>query len=130
MIKLEARALRAAADDARAEVRLRGGGAQLGGRVVHKGECDRSGRFGGQSSAEAIADVDHGAARRRFKEPPLGGEVLLDGAMKVEVVLGQVGEDRAGESEAVGAVKGKCMRGDLHRAGAAAAGNHLSKRAI
>ena len=41
--------------------------------------------------------------------------------MEVEVVLGQVGEDRGGEVDRVGPVELERVRGDLHRAGPIAA---------
>ena len=50
--------------------------------------------------------------------------------MEVEVVLGQVGEDRGREVDRVGAAQLERVRGDLHRAGPVAAVEHLAERPL
>ena len=50
--------------------------------------------------------------------------------MKVEVVLGQVGEDPHVERDARRAVKDQTVGGDFHRAGPAAAVHHLPHEAM
>ena len=50
--------------------------------------------------------------------------------MEVEVVLREVGEDRRGDVDAVRPPQLERVRGDLHRAGAIAAVEHLAERAL
>ena len=50
--------------------------------------------------------------------------------MKVEVILGQVGEDRDGEVDRVGAVQRERVRGDLDRACSVAPVEHLAECAL
>ena len=114
-------------------------------------EGDRVGELGGEPPAVGVVDVDHadarargrarrrhtrhlGAPRRRargsrvrYEQPPLGQEVALHGGVEVEVVLGQVGEDRSGEAHAGRAAQLQSVRGDLHRAGALAAIEHRAE---
>ncbi len=55
--------------------------------------------------------------RRAREELALGREVLLDVGVVVEVVAGEVGEERGREAHAGHPPLGQRVRGDLHRAG-------------
>ena len=66
-----------------------------------------------------VPDVDRGWGSIALDEqPPLGVEVLLERAVKVQVVLGQVGEDETREAGAVESLELRSVRGGLHRAAA------------
>ena len=59
-----------------------------------------------------VHDPDHGATW--LEQQRLGPEVLLDGAVQVEVVAAEVGEHGGVEPRPVDAVQGEGVRGDLH----------------
>src|SRR5206468_12127397 len=63
---------------------------------------------------------DGGAARlgrggQKLEEPALGAPVLVEGAVEVEVILREVGEDTDVERERVDARERQRVRADLHR---------------
>jgi len=80
----------------------------IGGIVLER-EGDRAaagGQFSGEPRAVAVVDVDHRVRGREIgEEQALGTVVLLHRLVEVEMVLGQVGEDRGREVDRVGAVK-------------------------
>jgi hypothetical protein len=66
--------------------------------------------------------VEHGHSVVRHElreEAPLGGEIGVEVAVKVEVVMRQVGEDGGGEAHAGHAILLQGVRGDLHGDGIA-----------
>ena len=72
----------------------------------------------GEAAPPHAIDADHGAARAgRGEEVRLGGEVVLHGAVEVEVVLAQLGEDRDVVDDPVDATEHERVTGDLHRHG-------------
>ena len=79
------------------------------GRIVavHDGDAARLGRGGQQ-----------------LEEPALGAAVLVEGAVEVEVILREVGEDADVERERVDARERQRVRADLHRHPANAARTH------
>ncbi len=68
----------------------------VGSWVAVRGECGHGdGRGAREHSAIFVVDVHNPDARvGRREQPCLGREVIVDVGMKVQVILGQVGEDR------------------------------------
>ena len=64
------------------------------------------------------------------EQAPLGGEVVLHRRVEVEVVLGEVGEDRDGEVDRVGAAQLERVGGDLHGAALIPGVDHLPERGL
>jgi hypothetical protein len=87
-------------------------------------------RVGEQASSVGVVGVDDLHARRGLEEPALGGEVRLHGRMEVQVVLGEVREDRDVPVDRVGAPELEGVAGDLHRARAVATVEHLGERRL
>ncbi len=90
---------------------------------------------GGEAAAVLVALVyDSRRARPpplvRQKERALGGEVGLEGRVKVEVVAGQVGEDERLEGDAGRALERQGVRRGLHDTRQVAAFDHLAKQAL
>ena len=67
----------------------------------HRGHRRR--QLGGQAGAVGVVEVDRRPAGRleHPEQPPLGGEVVVEVAVEVEVVAGQVGEHRGVEGGAL-----------------------------
>ncbi len=69
-------------------------------------------------SRVGVVAVEHGEARRRtagaLEQALLGGEIRFHGAVKIQVVAGQVGEDRGVEGQAVHASQLQRVRRDFH----------------
>ncbi len=93
-------------------------------RSIHR-ERARAGDLRRQPPAVRVAHVEHAHCRHRrstitlrggHEQPPLGLEVLLHVRVEVQVVLGQVREDRRREGDRIDAPELKRMRGHLHRA--------------
>ncbi len=72
----------------------------------------------GQLAAVGVVDVDHAeAGELRGEQARLGGEVVVEVLVEVEVVLRQVGEDRDVVEQALDAAQRQRVAGDLHRRG-------------
>ncbi len=69
-------------------------------------------------------------AQERVEQDPLGREVRVHVAVEVEVVAGEVREDRDLELEAVDALEGERVRGDLEDGAAAAGVHHLAEERL
>ena len=94
-------------------------------------ERDRVREAAREALAVRVVDVDHrGAGLGLDEQPPLGREVVLHRRVEVQVVLGQVREDRDGEVDRVRAPQFQGMGGDLHHARPIATIDHLAKRAL
>ncbi len=66
----------------------------------------------------AIVDIDHRRAVRRdqvVKQPQLGGEIIFDGLMIVEMIARQIGEGAGGDAHAVEPVLVEAVRGGFER---------------
>ncbi len=93
-----------------------------GHRPVCGGACpsraeggDRDPGGAGKAAAPLVVDRHYGlAGARRREELGLGGEVVIHGAVQVQVVLGQVGETGDVEQHAVHALVGDGVGGNLH----------------
>ena len=72
----------------------------------------------GQPAAPGVVDADHGPlAPLRDEQRGLGGVVVLEVGVEVEVVLAQVGETRDVVTDPVDPVQREGVARDLHRAG-------------
>ena len=101
--------------------------ADVAGAVVGLGALGREGdalELLGEAAAVGVVDVDDRGAGARPRTACAWREVVLHVGVEVEVVLGQVGEQRHLEVDRVGAVQRQRVRGDLHRAGPVAALQH------
>src|SRR5437763_13518069 len=84
-----------------------------------------------QAATMLVTDVDRGRGSIPLSEqPPICVEVLLECAVKVQVVLGQVREDETREAGAVEALELRRVRGGLHRAAAVPDCQHRPERAL
>ena len=85
-----------------------------------------------QLPAPGIIHVHHGAAaqQRLAEQQRLGLEIGLHRGVVVEVVLGEVGEDGAGEAAAGDALLFKSMGAHLHRPDARTGGHRLGQLAL
>ena len=90
---------------------------------------DRVRQLGGEPAAVVVADVDDGAVGL-VEEPPLGREVLLHGAVEVEVVLAQVREHEHREARAVEPPLHLGDRRRLHRDDRVAGVEHRAKEPL
>ena len=82
----------------------------------------------GELPPPGVVEVDNCQSRSQFPEQArLGCEVVVHRRMEVQVVSGQVREDRDREVNGVGAAQRKRVRGNLHRACRIAGGDHLSE---
>jgi len=70
-----------------------------------------------QSRAIRVVHVGDGHSGPGLPEPALGREVGFHRVVEVQVILGQVGEDRRRPVDGVGAVQVEGVRADFHRAG-------------
>ena len=69
----------------------------------------------GEAAPPHAIDADHGATRAGCgEEVRLGGEVVLHGAVEVEMVLAELGEDRDVVDDPVDAAEHERVAGDLH----------------
>ncbi len=80
-------------------------GAEVGLRALGR-EGDAV-EFLGEAAAVGVVDVDDRDPRPHLEEQPLGEEVVLHVGVEVEVVLGQVGEERDLEVDRVGRGAGR-----------------------
>jgi hypothetical protein len=88
-----------------------------------------------ETATMRVRNVDRGAWAVAVhvglgEEPALRVEVLLHRAVKVEVVLAQVGEDQHPEADAEQALQGGAVGGGLERARAVARVQHLAEGAL
>ena len=91
----------------------------------------RDGRDVEEPTAELVVDVgqaDPGALRG--EEAGLGGEVVVEVGVEVEVVAPEVEEGRDVEDDAVDPAEHERVAGDLHRAGVDAALAHHREEAV
>ncbi len=78
-----------------------------------------------------VADVHGGRRRvRPDEEPPLGLEVLLQRAVQVEVILGQVREDERVETNPTEPPEGRAVRGRFDRGAPVPRVEHLPKETL
>ena len=80
-----------------------------------------------EPAAVGVVQVHHRHALVALEQPALGGEVALHVLVEVEVILRQVGEDPAGEVDALRAPELQRVGGDLHGAGAVARVEHAAE---
>ena len=86
------------------------------GRAVDGVRDDRDRRLHGQPRPPVVVEADHRPAAAVGREQRrLGREIGLHGAVEVEVVLGESGEDACGVGDRVDPVQRQRVRGDLHR---------------
>ena len=101
------------------------------GRLAVDRERHRPGDLAGQAGAVGVVDVDHGDLRPPFGEQQAFRlEVLLHRAVEVEMVLGEVGEDRHREVDRIGPVELERVGGHLDRAGDVASVEHLPEGSL
>ena len=86
--------------------------------------------LGGQPRSVRVIDVDHRVLRRGREQTALGGEVVLHRLVEVEMVLGQIGEDRRREMDRIGAVELEGVGRDLHGTRHVARGQHRRERLL
>ncbi len=71
-----------------------------------------------QLFAPLVIGVDDGGVWRArtgaLKEPALGFEIVVEGFVKIDVVAGEIGEDRRGKVAAPNAIEGQSVRTGLH----------------
>jgi len=72
----------------------------------------RTTRGGDEIRRTPIVRVDDadGAVGKDLEQPPLGDEIRLHAAVKVEVIAGQIRENRAGEAHVVHAMERERVR--------------------
>jgi hypothetical protein len=78
-------------------------------------------------AAVGVVDVDHAQLWIACEQASLGLEVVLHRGVEVEVVLGQVGEQRGGEVGALDSLLGERVGGDLDRGRTVAAVEHRAQ---
>ena len=71
-----------------------------------------------------------GRGGEQLEQSPLGPAVFLERAVKVEVILGEVGEHRHVELQLVHPVERQRVRGHLHRHAADPGGTHLGQHRL
>ena len=86
----------------------------------------------GQLDAARVIDVDDGGRTRRqqLEQPSFGREVLRHVAVKIQMVPREVREDPGGESHVGDTLQHEGVRGHFHRAGLAAAIDHLAQQPL
>src|SRR5699024_6742218 len=104
------------------------GGTVAGGRRDGR---DRNPGRGGKPAAPFVVDHHHGGAGTAGPEKfGLGGEVVVHGAVQVQVVLGQVGEPGDVEDHPVDALEGDGVGGHFHGGRIQAALPHERQEAV
>ncbi len=105
--------------------------AEVGRRAQRVGRHARR-RVLHHHAAVAVVDVHQreGVARQRVEEPLLGRDVGGEGAVVVEVVVGDVGEEGAGEAQPQRALLHEGVRRALHEAVGAAGVDHLAHHGV
>ncbi len=93
---------------------LRGGPLHVVVRLGNATEGLHAGDLGGQAPAPLVLGVGQLGALRPDEQLALGPEVLLHGAVQVEVVPREVGEDRPRKPGAAHPLQRDAVRGDLH----------------
>ena len=93
------------------------GGAPVGVRPGGREGAQRDLRDVEQAAAVRVVDVDQSAPRpARGEQGGLGGEVVVEVGVEVEVVAPEVGEDRDVEDHAVDPAQDQRVARDLHQA--------------
>ena len=112
-----------------AGVELNGLGLQVGVAVDGIGEQAGALGVGQQPLAPRVVGVVH-ADIAAIKQNGLGIAVGLHGAVEVQMVLTEIGEDAHGEAHTVDAVQHQRVGGDLHDHVGAAGVGHLAEQPL
>ena len=80
--------------------------------------------------AVQVVDVDRGGRAPFQEEPPLRGEIALEGPVVVEMVVAEIREDERREADTVEAPKVGVVRGRLDRAAEVSGVEHRAKGAL
>ena len=116
----------------RADLETLGSHLGLRGQPERDERCAvRLGELRGEPLSPLVADV-HGSRRRvrPDEEPPLGLEVLLQRAVQVEMILGQVREDERVETNPTEPPEGRAVRGRFDRGAPVPRVEHLPEETL
>ena len=95
---------------------------------------DRPARQTRQALAVCVVHVDDASVRRAragaFKQPALGGEVVLKAVVKIEMVAGEIGEDGGGEVAAPEPIERQRVRTGLEHGVRAAGADDVGEKTL